>query len=146
MRPIDGDKLLEQANEDGAYGYVSAYEIANAPTIEPYGKWIPCSERLPKVETEVWITAKRRYSDGTVRYITTTAIYEDGTMLEEDSEWFWHDLDGEYDEEHDCYIIPEGWWEYRHYHRDEEYDNLVDDEVIAWMPLPEQYRVENKDV
>lgn len=48
MRPIDGDKLLEQANKDGAYGYVSAYEIANAPTIEPYGTWIPCSERLPE--------------------------------------------------------------------------------------------------
>lgn len=103
-------------------------------------KWIPCSERMPVVETEVLITAKRKYSDGSYGYITTVAIYEDGTMLEEDSIWFWHDLDGEYDEEHDCYIIPEGWWEYKQYHKDEEYDNNIDDEVIAWMPLPEPYK------
>ena len=48
MRPIDGDKLIEQANEDGAYGYVSVKEIADAPTIEQYGTWIPVTERLPE--------------------------------------------------------------------------------------------------
>lgn len=32
-RLIDGDKLLAQAQVDGAYDYVSAREIANAPTI-----------------------------------------------------------------------------------------------------------------
>ena len=47
MRPIDGDKLIEEANKDGAYGYVSVKEIADGPTIEPYGTWIPVTERLP---------------------------------------------------------------------------------------------------
>lgn len=32
-RLIDGDELLAQAQADGAYDYVSAREIANAPTI-----------------------------------------------------------------------------------------------------------------
>lgn len=32
-RLIDGDDLLTQAKADGAYDYVSAREIANAPTI-----------------------------------------------------------------------------------------------------------------
>lgn len=32
-RMIDGDKLLAQAQADGAYDYVSAREIANAPTV-----------------------------------------------------------------------------------------------------------------
>lgn len=34
MRLIDADALLKQAQADGAYGYVSAQEIADAPTIE----------------------------------------------------------------------------------------------------------------
>ena len=82
-----------------------------------FGRWIPVSERLPDPETEVLITARRKYKSGR-----------------------WVDIDGEYDEENDCYIVPEGWWENRHFNPDEVYNNLVDDEVIAWMPLPEPYR------
>lgn len=44
MRLIDADALIKEANADGAYGYVSADEIANAPTIEAepvrHGRWI----------------------------------------------------------------------------------------------------------
>lgn len=86
------------------------------------------------------ITARRKYKSGGCVDIITTALYEDGNMLECDSCWDWVDIDGEYDEENDCYIIPEGWWEDRHFNPDEVYNNLVDDEVIAWMPLPEPYR------
>lgn len=31
MRLIDADALIKEANADGAYGYVSAEQIANAP-------------------------------------------------------------------------------------------------------------------
>lgn len=99
--------------------------------------WIACTHKMPEVETEVLICAKRKYRDGNIKYITTTAIHEDGAMLENDSSWFWNDLDGEWDEENACMIIPEGWWEDRHYNPDDVYNNIVDDEVIAWMPLPE---------
>lgn len=109
--------------------------IVNLPTVHNNG-WILCSERLPQVETEVYIVAKRKYRGGTVRYITTTAMYEDGTVRENDSCWRWEDIEGEWDEDEDCIIIPEGWWEYRHYNPDDVYNNAVDDEVIAWMPLP----------
>ena len=34
MRLIDADELLKIAQQDGAYDYVSAHEIVNAPTIE----------------------------------------------------------------------------------------------------------------
>ena len=105
-------------------------------------RWIPVSERLPETETEVFITAKRKYRDGTYREIVTTAMYEDGTVLENDSCWNWIEIDGEWDEENDCYIVPKGWWENRHYNPDEVYNNAVDDEVIAWRPLPEPYRGE----
>lgn len=42
----------------------------------------------------------------------------------------------DYDEENDQYLIPEGWWEYRHYNPDDVYNNAVDDVVTHWMPLP----------
>ena len=103
-------------------------------------QWIPCEERMPKPEEEVLIMANRKYTGGKIIPIITTAIYEDGTILENDSIWYWEDIDGEYDEEEDCYIIPEGWFEYRHYNPDEVYNNAVDDKVIAWMPLPDPYR------
>ena len=102
--------------------------------------WILCSEKMPNVEEEVYILAKRKYRDGSYKYITTTALYEDGTVLENDSCWYWEDIDGEWDEENDCLIIPEGWWEYKHYNPDGVLNNAVDDEVIAWQPLPQPYR------
>lgn len=108
------------------------------------GDWILCSERLPEVETEVFILAKRKFKGGDCMYTRTTAMYEDGTVLESDSCWYWQDIDGEFDEENDCYIIPEGWWENRHYNPDEVYNNAVDDEVIAWHPLPEPYQLKGE--
>lgn len=33
-RLIDANKLIKEANEDGAYGYVDAFQIANAPTVD----------------------------------------------------------------------------------------------------------------
>lgn len=102
--------------------------------------WIPCSEKMPPVETEVLIVAKRKFKGGDFRYIITSAMYEDGTIRENDSCWRWEDIEGKWDEEEDCYIIPEGWWENRHYNPDDVYNNTVDDEVIAWQPLPAPYQ------
>ena len=34
MRLIDGDALMDEANSDGAYGYVDAKQISDAPTID----------------------------------------------------------------------------------------------------------------
>jgi hypothetical protein len=68
-------------------------------------------------------------------------MYEDGTISEADSDWHWYDLDFEnWDEENDCGIIPEGWWEWTEFHPDDEFDCPVDEEVVAWMPLPEPWK------
>lgn len=96
--------------------------------------WIPAEKALPRCEEEVFIQTER----GT----RTTAMYEDGTMREEDSIWHWCDIDGDWDEERDCMIIPKGWWEYRHFNPDDVYNNVVDEKVIAWRPLPEPYHPE----
>ena len=34
MRLIDGDALMDEANSDGAYGYVDAKQISEAPTVD----------------------------------------------------------------------------------------------------------------
>ena len=44
-RLIDANALIEEANAEGAYGYVDAKQIADAPTIDAvevrHGYWIP---------------------------------------------------------------------------------------------------------
>lgn len=133
-------------NERGAYHTLS--EAIEALQEQKTGKWIPCSERLPECEQEVLICTKKkvyRSKKSEFEYgidsIVTPALYEDGTMLEVNSKWRWEDIDYEgWDEEEDCGIIPEGWWENRHFNHDDVYNNVVDQEVVAWMPLPPVYK------
>lgn len=96
--------------------------------------WISCSERLPKVEAEVLALCNR---DG-FRFVCP-AIYEDGKTSQENSVWNWNELwaYGSYDEDNDCYFIPEGWWENRCFNQDDVYNNPIDCPVTHWMPLPE---------
>ena len=99
-------------------------------------EWISVEERLPEAEQEVLVLAVRKRAN--VEYtIITTAMYEDGKVSTEDSFWSWYELDFDYDEENDRYLIPKGWWEYRHYNPDDVYNNPIDDTVTHWMPLPE---------
>lgn len=103
-------------------------------------EWISVDERMPEPEKEVLIFAIRRYKYGREIQevpIVTTAMYEDGTISNEDSVWNWYDIDFIYDEENDIEYVPEGWWEFRHYNPDDVYNNAVDDKVTHWMPLPE---------
>lgn len=103
-------------------------------------EWISVEDRLPDSEVEVLVLAIRKYKyakdPNHEVSIITTAIYEDGTMSTEDSYWNWYDIDFIYDEENDVQYIPEGWWEYRHYNPDDVYNNMIDDRVTHWMPLP----------
>ena len=103
-------------------------------------EWISVEERLPEPEKEVLVFAIRRYKYGQEIQevsIITTAMYENGTISNEDSVWNWYDIDFIYDEENDIEYVPEGWWEFRHYNPDDVYNNAVDDKVTHWMPLPE---------
>ena len=103
-------------------------------------KWIPVTERLPDCEQEVLICTEKKLvgKDAYIDSIITPAIYEDGTMRENNSIWRWEDIDYVgWDDEEDCGIIPEGWWENRHFNPDDVYNCPVDQKVVAWMPLPE---------
>ena len=98
-------------------------------------EWISTKDRMPEVETEVLIRAQWRCGDRIYSTITT-AFYEDGAILEDNSRWSWEDIWewGIYDEEKDGYKIPQGWWASFHY--GEVSNNCIGDEVTHWMPLP----------
>lgn len=105
---------------------------------EAENRWIPVSERLPKPEERVMVCTETRCSDGKVYRHITAAMYEDGTIWHEESDWNFNEFDnlGTYDEDHDDWKIPEGWWEYTIYNNDEG-NYPIDDFVTHWMPLPE---------
>lgn len=107
---------------------------ANAALRDKVPEWIPVKEWLPEPETEVLIVCNRRGC----RFVCP-AIYEDGKMLTQDSDWNWNDLYdyGTYSEDDDDYFVPQGWWEDRQFTPDDVYNNPVDCEVTHWMPLPE---------
>lgn len=110
-------------------------EIANIPAadVAPEG-WISVKDKLPEPETEVLAVCVRNG----YRFICPV-IFEDGTMLTQNSMWNWYALEnyGTYSEENDDYFVPEGWWENRQFTPDDIYNNPVDCTVTHWMPLPE---------
>lgn len=129
--------ILSERAEARFKAYKEAIDIVNEVEAKYNNGWISVEDELPPVETEVLIVAKRKYRDGICEYITTTAMYEDGTVLENDSCWLWEDIEGEWNEEEDCYVIPKGWWEYKHYNVDGVFNNTVYGKVIYWQPLPQ---------
>lgn len=97
--------------------------------------WRRVKDKLPKPETEVLAVCVRNG----YRFICPV-IFEDGTMLTQNSMWNWYELGnyGTYSEENDDYFVPEGWWENRQFTPDDIYNNPVDCTVTHWMPLPKK--------
>ena len=77
-RLIDANALIEMANAEGAYGYVDAFQIANAPTVDavevvrckdcvfPHNKYTGCPELNGLVTPPDFYCpfGKRKDSDG----------------------------------------------------------------------------------
>ena len=152
MRLIDADVLRKRIEEriqefdketsassafigyalDDVLDYIDTTPTVTLETDAQY--WRNPETDPPKVEEDVLILFETVCGG----YGITTAHYEDGTVLSEESAFYWEDLPdwGTYDEERDDYKIPEGWWEYRHFNPDEVYNNQIDRPVVGWMPLP----------
>ena len=125
--------IIEEGIADFLNGLVSDLEKAPFTKEKFYPVWKNPQKEPPEVETEVLVLYRRDNYLG-----ITTALYEDGSVFSEDSEWNWECLPdwGTYDEERDGYRIPEGWWEYRHFNSDDIYNSGIDCPVVGWMPLP----------
>ena len=152
MRLIDADVLRKRIEEriqefdketsassafigyalDDVLDYIDTTPTVTLETDAQY--WRNPETDPPKVEEDVLILFETVCGG----YGITTAHYEDGTVLSEESVFYWEDLPdwGTYDEERDDYKIPKGWWEYRYFDPDEVYNNQIDRPVVGWMPLP----------
>lgn len=95
-------------------------------------EWISVEDGPPKNEQEVLIYCNR----GGFKFVCP-AIYEDGTMLTQNSRWNWYNIEeyGTYSEENDDYFVAKGWWENRQFTPDDVYNCPVDCEVTHWMAL-----------
>lgn len=104
-------------------------------------EWSSVKDGPPKNEQEVLIYCNR----GGFKFVCP-AIYEDGTMLTQNSRWNWNDIKeyGTYSEENDDYFVPKGWWENRQFTPDDVYNCPVDCEVTHWRPLPKPPKEEKQ--
>jgi hypothetical protein len=135
---IEAIKLLYDYN---VYG-IKEHHVRTAlecMTQQLNNRWIPVSERLPSDENPVDVTARRK--EGARGYFVYKAHYiAPHTKTTEDYGWDSDYTDWEYDEENDCYWIPECWYEDNaiadncNYILDDEFD------ILAWKPLSEPYK------
>lgn len=152
MRLIDADALMEVINrhcypiqhdmtsiEPGMTRIGILQAIQEQPTIEPKrktGRWIPCSERLP--EDTVIVTVETKTFKH--KYVCEAVWVPRWSKKAEYDNW--EDC-SEYNEDEDEYYVLEGWYE--RVHNWDEYSFVgIEDDVIAWMPLPEPYKGENE--
>lgn len=152
-RMINGDKLVENLRLIATCWSISPFvskekhngavdmlreverEVKEAPTLTPPNEWISVEERLPENEKDVLISFKRKTIHGKEYFCVGMAFHTDGKTTIDDSNYCWDNdnVDMDYDEEADSYIVPEGWWETVDF--SEEF-SAVDMPVTHWMPLP----------
>lgn len=100
--------------------------------------WISVTSRLPKPEEEVRLFCKTQW--GTYQ---CQGFYIPEKMDEEESDFCWYLEILEYDEENDVSYVQSGWYE--RIHNWDEYSAVaINDEVLYWMPLPENPEGWNK--
>ena len=99
MRLIDADAAIDALNQLRETTYATDYgivdcddaisAIATLPTIQPQtGKWIPCSERLPKNECKkYWVCTDTGYQCE-CRWTNVNPIWTDLT-----TDWHWNIFD-----------------------------------------------------
>ena len=106
--------------------------IAHGVTVQ---EWISVKDRLPESNKIVLASAVSK----TFGYRHTLMVAHIGhhEATTEDDGWRECEVDTEYDEEKDCFWIPECWWEVNSVEDNGNWIIDSDYEVTHWMPLPE---------
>ena len=111
---------------------VEEFDIAIEALKEPH--WIPCSERKPE-DTAIVTVETKTFKN---KYVCEAVWIPRWSKKAEFDDW--EDC-SEYNEDEDEYYVLEGWYE--RVHNWDEYSFVgIEDDVIAWMPLPEPYKAD----
>lgn len=141
MVPLDDVYRLIAGHSDYHGGFIlSALTcVAEGKEVKPIkpiemntDKWISVKERLPESEKIVLVSAVSKQFG----YRHTLMAAHIGHHEATTEDWREYEGDTEYDEENDCFWIPECWWESNAI---EDNGNWIIDgeyDVTHWMPLP----------
>ena len=141
-RLIDADELIKDGyvlhrtyQQDEKTMVYENKRIEDIPTAQPEPKWIPVSERLPEKETVLATVETKTFKH---RYVCEAVWIPRWTWKASFDNW--EDC-SEYNEDEDEFYVIEGWYE--RVHNWDEYSYIwIEDNVIAWQPMPEPYRKE----
>ena len=112
--------------------YVADHLIRNGVTVQ---EWIPVTERLPESQNPVLVVAVSKGIG--LPYIFKAAHINHHEITEDEYGWTDGEYDSEYDEENDCFWIPECWYECNAVEGNTNW--VMDDDytITHWMPLPQ---------
>ena len=138
--PNTREKLIELVweasvpvdNELPTVKHIVDHLIANGVTVQ---KWIPVTERLPESQNPVLVVAVSKGMG--LPYIFKAAHINHHEITEDEYGWTDGEYDSEYDEENDCFWIPECWYECNAVEGNTNWVMDEDYTITHWMPLPQ---------
>ena len=98
-------------------------------------KWISVEERLPESQNPVLVVAVSKGMG--LPYVFKAAHINHHEITEDEYGWTDGEYDSEYDEENDCFWIPECWYECNAVDGNVNWIMDEDYTITHWMPLPE---------
>lgn len=116
-------------------GHLAIKALEDLVKEEKKSRWIPVTEQLPESNKAVLISARCKTFG--FRHTLKAAHIGHHEATTEDYGWQEYEGDTEYDEEKDCFWIPECWWEDNFADGNSNWIIDSDCEVTHWMPLPE---------
>lgn len=141
MRAIDADALYDTIRDNACHDVMSVADvldfIKSVSTLDCTlgSAWISVKDRLPEKQKPVFVCAKDKIF-GYQRTLKAAHVgYHECST--EDYGWQEYEGDAEYDEQNDCFWIPECWYEVNSVEDNTNWIIDYDYEVTHWMELPE---------